>query len=105
MTSCGNESAFPEIGTECDESEKCHRVYSTGGMTIRTYAAIKAMQGIMNNHSCKMTDAQIEAGEEIVTESGHREKCPYGSYDGVAEEAVRFADALIAELSKGDKNE
>lgn len=52
------------------------------GMTLRQYAAIKAMQGLL------ASDAAFGAYYQ-------------GSSHAIAEKAVEVADALIAELEKG----
>lgn len=41
-------SAFPEVFSEFSERDNTLKdVYSVGGMTLRAYAAVKALQGIL----------------------------------------------------------
>lgn len=66
----GNDKAFPLISSD-----------GTGvnqGMTLREYFAAKAMQGLLSN------PGQIDTT----------------NYKWVAENAIGYADALLAELSK-----
>lgn len=58
------------------------------GMTLRQYAAIKAMQGLLAN------------GEALAYLSAHaKDKCS-SFRDVVSKAAVDYADSLLAELEK-----
>ena len=84
----GNESAFPEIFSEPNnDRDGVIDVYSSGGLTKREYFAAKAMQGL----------SSIQVGPEFLKEIRDTNLTLEGV---IAENAVRYADALLAELSK-----
>jgi hypothetical protein len=60
--------------------------YSTGGMTLREYAAVAAMQGLLANPSVQSWDEKAETPHELA------EAC--------AVQSVMMADALIEELNR-----
>lgn len=60
------------------------------GMTIRQYAAIKAMQGLLSNSDVMMhLTAYAQQQKRTV-------------HDVVAGASVNYADTLLAELAKGE---
>lgn len=71
------------------------------GLTKRELFAALMMPQILNQSPCEMSDEQNDCGEGYSEDGdGHQNKCMYGTYDGAAAEAVRFADALIAALNE-----
>lgn len=60
--------------------------YSTGGMTLREYAAVAAMQGLLANPSVQSWDECAETPRQLA------EAC--------ALQSVIMADALIEELNR-----
>ena len=74
--------AFPTVDANRPQD------YGTTGMTIRQYAAIKAMQGVLANSDgiSRLGAYAAQNGQQLA--------------DVVATAAVLHADALLAELEK-----
>lgn len=80
----GNEPAMPELKCNLTHENHLSEVWLEGGLTIRQHFAAMAMQGMVSNPEIqKLTSVTIQ---------------------GVAIEAVQYADALIAELNKPNPN-
>lgn len=79
-----NESAFPQHALRTEDGRvECSSAYTgESGLTVRAYIATALASGIMANPNYKGVKEGLIA--EVV----------------IAENAVKFADALIAELSK-----
>lgn len=84
MTNRGNEPAFPKIAHQYFNGQSVTWADGTAGMTIREYFAGLALQRCFLLES--MTNSDV-----------HRHET---SYEILAEMSVKFADALIEELSK-----
>lgn len=82
MSKLAKEPAFARPGFTDRESE------SQEGMTFRQYAAVQAMTGLLANSSWLETVAQAAKSDLALT------------VGATASQAVRSADALIAELEK-----
>ena len=74
----GNEPAFPQESVRCLDCDQ-HYEPMAGGMTIREHFAAAALQGQLTN-----------------------EQMQYADPAGLAANSVQLADALIAELGKGE---
>lgn len=74
----GNQSAFPKVVPDGDQQ--------INGLSKREYFTGLAAQGIL---------ASIEQDDQLYKVNGG-----YLHYESVAQDSVRIADALLAELSK-----
>lgn len=75
--------------------------WTTGGLTKREYLAAKAMQGLCAN-------AELYAAFQKPRKTAIEEGIPLADIDAIERKAIAqvslaFADALIAELNKGEK--
>lgn len=85
-----SDSAFPHMTLGIDE--RYALTLSSGGLTKRELFAAMAMQGLL---ACPMSQDGLAALEAIEREKGNKEILRL-----TANSAVKYADALLAELEK-----
>lgn len=81
-----NQPAFPKAKQILGSGEDYQEIPGASGLTIRQYAAIKAMQGILSN-SLYMESVSINKNGRDFTKA-------------LTEDAIKYADNLLKQLEQ-----
>lgn len=83
-----NKPAFPRPFSQWNHPTGGEAAHAQDGMTVREYAAIKALQGILAN--------PVKTNELLIKQKH--------IYQSLTSEAVKFADAILKELEKTNED-
>lgn len=103
-----DQPAFPQHGWSKDP-EILARMEKNKGLTLRAYIATKAIQGILAGESeetgvylntYKTKEGQLTTAKFDCSDRTKENELVCTREEGIAQQAVAIADALIAELNK-----